>query len=289
MTDYDRVARLITFLDEHHTEQPDLARLADTAGLSPSQLHRLFSRWAAITPKHFLACVTFEHARRLLREGRSVLDTALSAGLSGPGRLHDLCLSLESASPGEIKGGSEPLKVVAGFAPTVFGTCLIGESRRGVCHLSFLDEGGETAAWADLQQRWPEASLQRNDAAALRLAVRVFRQSLDPSSRPALRAFVRGTPFQVQVWRALMRVRLGHLTTYGRLAEAVGHPTAARAVGAAVGRNPLAYLIPCHRVIRETGAIGEYHWGSTRKQIMVAYESARAAADDQAGKKAAYF
>jgi AraC family transcriptional regulator, regulatory protein of adaptative response / methylated-DNA-[protein]-cysteine methyltransferase len=276
MSDYERIARIMAFLDQHYTEQPDLALLAGKLGLSPSHFHRLFSTWAGITPKDFVRCLTFEHARRLLEAGQSVLETALDAGLSGPGRLHDLCISLESASPGEIQRRGAQWRIVAGFAPTLFGTCLIAEGPRGVCHLSFVDGGQEDSTWADLQERWPKAELSHNDAAAVDIAQQVFAQPADSMRHPPLRAFVKGTPFQVQVWRALLRVTPGRLTTYSRLAKMIDHPTAARAVGAAVGRNPLAWLIPCHRVIRETGVIGEYHWGSTRKKVMIAVEGARA-------------
>jgi AraC family transcriptional regulator, regulatory protein of adaptative response / methylated-DNA-[protein]-cysteine methyltransferase len=275
MNDYERIASVIAFLDQHYTEQPDLALLARMLDLSPSHFHRLFSTWAGVTPKDFIRCLTFEHVKRLLQQGQNVLQTALDAGLSGPGRLHDLCISLESASPGEIQQGGTKWEIVAGFVPTLFGTCLIGESPRGVCHLSFLDIHQEDLAWADLQQRWPKASLSRSDPAAQRISRQIFTQPPAATPRLPLRAFVKGSTFQVQVWRALLRVPPGQLTTYSRLAKMIGHPTAARAVGTAVGHNPIAFIIPCHRVIRETGIIGEYHWGTIRKKVMVALEGAR--------------
>jgi len=274
MDDYQRIARVIRYLDEDHRSQPDLATLAERAGLSPFHFHRLFSAWAGVTPKDFLQCLTLTHAKALLRAGQSVLDAALSAGLSGPGRLHDLCVSLEAASPGEWKSGGEGWTIVAGLADSPFGRCLIGESPRGICHLSFIEsiDGGTelTALAAD----WPRARVQRDDGAAARLASRVFERPDRAGSRPALRAWVRGTPFQVRVWRALLALPPGTLVSYGRLAAALGKPTAARAVGTAVGHNPLAYLIPCHRVIRETGVIGDYRWGRTRKRAIVAWEGA---------------
>jgi AraC family transcriptional regulator of adaptative response/methylated-DNA-[protein]-cysteine methyltransferase len=270
---YERIARVIRHLDEHHAEQPDLADLAAQAGLSPFHFHRLFSAWAGITPKDFLQCLTLAHARERLRAGESVLDTALNAGLSGPGRLHDLCVNLESASPGELKSGGAGWTLTAGFADTPFGTCLIGDGPRGVCHLSFLDSRNRNAALAVLQENWPNASLRRNDAAAARLAGRLFTRPAGAVSGAPLRAYVRGTAFQVRVWRALLRVRPGTLVTYGHLAAVVNQPAAARAVGTAVGQNPLAFLIPCHRVIRGTGVIGGYRWGPLRKRAILAWES----------------
>jgi AraC family transcriptional regulator of adaptative response/methylated-DNA-[protein]-cysteine methyltransferase len=273
MSDYERIARVIRHLDVRHAEQPDLACLAAVAGLSPFRFHRLFSAWAGITPKDFLQCLTLAHAQALLRKGTSVLDAALGAGLSGPGRLHDLCVILEAASPGEVKSGGEGWTLTAGFADSPFGRCLIGASPRGLCHLSFFDDDG-AAALAALHEHWPKARLQRDDAAAVRLADDIFAPPAAPPARPTLRAFVKGTAFQVRVWRALLQVPPGTLVSYGRLATALDNPAAARAVGTAVSHNPLAWLIPCHRVIRETGVIGEYRWGPARKRAMVAWESA---------------
>jgi AraC family transcriptional regulator, regulatory protein of adaptative response / methylated-DNA-[protein]-cysteine methyltransferase len=274
MNDYERIARVIRHLDDCHMEQPDLATLADLVGLSPYHFHRLFVAWAGITPKDFLQCLTLADARARLSQGANVLDAALAGGLSGPGRLHDLCVNLEAASPGELKSGGEGWTVSAGFAASPFGECLIAESPRGVCHLSFLDPGDVEVEWAGLKQLWPRARVWRDDAVAARLAERIFARQGGAHAEPALRGFVRGTAFQVRVWRALLRVRPGALVSYGRLAVAAGRPNAARAVGTAVGGNPLAYLIPCHRVIRETGVLGNYRWGAVRKRAMVAWEGA---------------
>jgi AraC family transcriptional regulator of adaptative response/methylated-DNA-[protein]-cysteine methyltransferase len=274
MNDYERIARVIRYLDERHAEQPDLARLAEVAGMSPFHFHRLFSAWAGITPKDFLQCLTLAHAKTLLREGQSVLDAALGSGLSGPGRLHDLCVILEAATPGEVKSGGADWTLSAGFADSPFGRCLIGESPRGLCHLSFVDAGDGAAELAALHENWPRARLQRDDANAARLAGRIFERPARRPARPALRAFVKGTAFQLRVWRALLQVPPGMLVSYGRLAAALEKPAAARAVGTAVGHNPLAWLIPCHRVIRETGVIGDYRWGPVRKRAMLAWESA---------------
>jgi len=195
------------------------------------------------------------------------------SGLSGPGRLHDLCISLEAASPGELKSGGEGWTISAGFADSPFGKCLVGESPRGICHLSFVGSEDGEAEWAALQEHWPRALLHRDDPAASQLALRVFERPARSHSRPALRAFVQGTAFQVRVWRALLQVQPGTLVSYGHLGASLDKPFAARAVGTALGQNPLAYLIPCHRVIRETGVIGDYRWGQVRKRAMVAWES----------------
>ena len=273
MNDYERVANVIRFLDRHHTEQPDLNQLAAAAGLSPFHFHRLFSAWAGVTPKDFLQCLTLEHVKRLLFEGQNVFDTALDVGLSGPGRLHDLCVTLEAASPGEIKNAGAGLHIDYGFVETPFGEALIAETKRGVCHLSFLNGQGRTGARDLLISQWPNANFNRTDARIAELAAKIFVQVRDDASDRPLRAFVRGTPFQLRVWRALLRVPPGSLTTYGRLAQAVGQSRAARAVGSAVGANPIAFIIPCHRVIRETGALGNYHWDPIRKRAIVGWEA----------------
>jgi AraC family transcriptional regulator of adaptative response/methylated-DNA-[protein]-cysteine methyltransferase len=273
MNDYERIAQVIRFLGASYVEQPDLTTLAGRAGLSQFHFHRLFATWAGVTPKDFLQCLTLAHAKELLCDGAPILDVALESGLSGPGRLHDLCVNLEAASPGELKSGGAGWTICFGFADSPFGKCLIAESPRGICHLSFVEN--EKTSLAELQSEWPQAKLKRDDSTAARLAARIFARPDDSHSQPALRAFVRGTPFQVRVWRALLQVQPGALTSYGRLAAAIDKPTTARAVGAAVGQNPLAYLIPCHRVIRETGVIGDYHWGPIRKRAIIAWESSQ--------------
>jgi AraC family transcriptional regulator of adaptative response/methylated-DNA-[protein]-cysteine methyltransferase len=273
-SNYERIARVIRYLDAHHAEQPSLADLAGHLGLSPFHFHRVFSDWAGVTPKDFLQCLTLAHARKLLEDGQSVLDSALEAGFSGPGRLHDLCVTLEAASPGELKSGGKGWRIPFGFAETSFGECLAAESPRGICFLAFVDDADRQTAQAALEETWPQAELARDDALGARLAAQVFNRSRPKNKRPALRAFVRGSAFQVRVWKALLRVPPGSLVTYGRLAAAIGEPSAARATGSAVGSNPLAYLIPCHRVIRETGVMGGYRWGPLRKRAMVAWETA---------------
>jgi AraC family transcriptional regulator of adaptative response/methylated-DNA-[protein]-cysteine methyltransferase len=273
MSDYERIAGVIRFLDQHRAEQPGLAKLAGRAGLSPFHFHRLFLRWAGITPKDFLQCLTLAHAQQLLADGNSVLDAALQSGLSGPGRLHDLCVTLESASPGQVKSGGEGWTIAYGFAGSPFGRCLLGQGPRGICHLEFVESGAGAVEPAGLQAHWPRARLQRDDARASLLAERIFARPSDTRPAPPLRAFVRGTPFQVRVWRALLQIRPGTLVSYGALAAGIGSSGAARAVGRVVAQNPLAYLIPCHRVIRETGAAGGYRWGRSRKLALLAWES----------------
>ena len=269
MNDYERVASVIRYLDLNHTAQPDLNELAQRIGLSPFHFHRLFSAWAGVTPKDFLQCLTLEHVKTLLQNGESVLDAAIGAGLSGPGRLHDLCVSLEAVSPGEMKRGGANLDMTFGFAPTPFGEALLAETSRGICHLSFPERKNVDL----LRKQWPHARLGRDDNRARQVAESIFAKGKRKSGRLPLRAFVRGTPFQVRVWRALLCVPSGSLVSYGRLAAAVGLPRAARAVGSAVGANPLAFIIPCHRVIRETGALGNYRWDPIRKRAMSGLEA----------------
>ena len=273
MNDYERIAGAIRFLDEHRADQPDLATLSARIGLSPSRFHHLFSAWAGATPKDFLQCLTLSHARELLRRGDNVLAAALDSGLSGPGRLHDLCVSLDAATPGEIKARGAGVTIQAGVAESPFGHCLIGETVRGICHLSFFDEGGRETAVAGMRAEWPLAAVDFSDDHAALLASKIFATGASPSS--PWKVFVRGTPFQHRVWRALLRVPPGTLVSYGKLAAAAGNPNASRATGTAVGGNAISFLIPCHRVIRETGISGHYRWGAVRKRAILAWESGR--------------
>lgn len=271
MNDYERVARIIGFLELNARAQPSLDELARFAGLSPSRLHHLFVRWAGVTPKEFLQCLTVTAARERLAAGASVLDTALTAGLSGPGRLHDLCVSLEAASPGEIKRGGEGLEIRSDIVKTPFGRCLIAETERGICHCAFVEEDGEENAREELTAAWPQARFGRWKNAA-----EFARQMFSPQAADTpVRLWVRGSEFQVLVWRALLRIPPGHLATYGQVAGAIGRPGSARAVGNAVGANQLACLIPCHRVIRESGVIGHYRWNGTRKRALLGRELSR--------------
>ena len=277
MSSYKRMDRIIRWLGEHHAEQPSLGELSALAGLSEFHFHREFVRWTGVTPKDFVQCLTLQHARERLGAGETVLDAALDAGLSGPGRLHDLCVTLEAATPGEIKNGGAGLKIVWGLAESPFGLALLGETERGICHLDFCEN---ESSFRKIQAAWPQASFVRNDEIAAERIEAIFHPRAAPAATRNLRATVRGTPFQIRVWRALLEIPVGSLTTYSRLAERIGHPGAARVVGTAVGANTLACLIPCHRVIRETGVISGYRWGVGRKRSLIAWEGASAQSRD---------
>lgn len=274
MSDFERIAKVIRYLDENHSQQPSLNELARAAGLSDFHFHRLFQRWAGVTPKDFLQCLTVEHAKQRLRDSANVFDSAMDAGLSGPGRLHDLLVTIEAASPGEFKTGGEGMTIEWGMAEGPLGLCSLGWNRRGICHLAFHNSEQDAASLTELRENWPLAQLQRSDSAARRQAKLIF--DPDASSPAPLKAFVRASPFQLRVWRALVRIPEGKVVSYRGIAAAVGSPLASRAVGAACGSNPIAYLIPCHRVIRETGVVQGYRWGTDRKRALLAWESARA-------------
>lgn len=271
MTTYERIEKVIRYVEAHASEQPDLPTLARVAGLSSSRFHRLFAKWAGTTPKDFVKYLTSEHAKSLLARSEDLLTASLESGLSGPGRLHDLFVTVEGVTPGEYKKGGEGVHVRYGFAESPFGEALIGWTDRGICAVEFVAE--RTAALKGLKGRWPKATLARSDTAAKARARRIF--ATGPSKQPLL---LSGTPFQVKVWEALLRIPAGRAVSYGELAKAVGKPKAARAVGSAVGANSIAYLIPCHRVLRSAGVAGEYRWGAARKKAILAWESALPAA-----------
>ncbi len=272
-SDYSRIEKAILDLDRNFRRQPSLDEMARKAGLSPYHFQRLFTRWAGISPKRFLQFLTAEHAGRLLRESGSVLDAAYGAGLSGPGRLHDLTVGICAATPGEIRSEGEGLTIVYAAHPSPFGECFVAVTRRGICGLSFLpaDEG---EALDELRRQWPRATFREDARATRRVAERIF-DPLRGRDLPPLTVFVRGTNFQVKVWEALVRIPPGRIVSYGDLAARLGAPGAARAVGSAVARNPVAFLVPCHRVIRKTGAFGDYRWGAARKKAILAWEAAR--------------
>jgi AraC family transcriptional regulator of adaptative response/methylated-DNA-[protein]-cysteine methyltransferase len=274
--DYERIARAIVYLEDHAVEQPSLGAVARAAGLSEFHFQRLFRRWAGVSPKRFLQFVTAQRAKRRLQGGGTVLETAYDVGLSGPGRLHDLLVSTEAVTPGEVRAAGTGVAIRWGRHATPFGDCLIATTPRGVCHLSFHD--GDIAPGLErLRHDWPAARLIRDQAGTARLVARVFGTGSRRSGAP-LALHVRGTNFQLKVWEALLRIPAAETTTYGTIAAAVDAPGAARAVGSAVGDNPIAFVIPCHRVLRGTGALGGYRWGLERKRAMLAWESARGAA-----------
>ena len=273
--DYDCVRRALAHLSEHWREQPDVAAVARAVGLSADGLTVLFRRWAGLTPKAFLQAITLDHARKLLRDSASVLDAAYEVGLSGPGRLHDLFVTHEAMSPGEWKTGGAGLTLRWGFHPCPFGTALVMATERGLAGLAFADAGEEQTVLADMQARWPNATYVHDQDGTAALARRVFDPSRWRPDQP-LRIVLIGTDFEVRVWETLMRVPLGRLTTYSDLAAKVCTTKAARAVGAAVGKNPVCFVVPCHRVIGKHGDLTGYHWGLTRKRAMLGWEAGQA-------------
>ena len=274
--DYDRVRRAVRFLEEHRAEQPSLDELAAVMGLSPHHCHRLFSRWVGTTPKRFLQALTAEHAKRALAESRSVLDATFDAGLTSPGRLHDLMVTLEAVSPGEYRAGGDGLEMRWGVHPTPFGDAFLAVTGRGLAAFEFLAGRRPAEAAADLAAAWPAATVLHDPAATGPVAGRVFPARGFRPEGP-FHLLVRGTNFQVRVWQALLRVPPGAVISYGDLARRLGKPGAARAVGGAVGANPIGYLIPCHRVVREATGLGHYRWGAERKHALLAWEAARGA------------
>lgn len=249
--------------------------LSERVGMSPDHFQRVFKSWVGISPKQFLKYLTLEYAKHRLNQDQSVLDAALDSGLSGPSRLHDLFISLEAITPGEYKNGSEGLDINYGMHPTPFGVSVLAVCERGLCGSFFLPEKDEVLAEEAVNEYWPNARIERADTKTEGLARRLF--SRTDTFKDPLRLFVRGTPFQVQVWRALLEIPSGSLCTYSDLAESVGRPSALRAVASAVGDNPISWLIPCHRVIRKGGNLGGYRWGLPRKKVMVAWEASRRA------------
>jgi AraC family transcriptional regulator of adaptative response/methylated-DNA-[protein]-cysteine methyltransferase len=274
--DYAVVRRAIAFVGEHWRAQPEIDAIAAAAGVNASELHHLFRRWAAITPKGFLQALTLEHARRLLRDSASVLEAAFEVGLSGPGRLHDLFVTHEAMSPGEWKTGGAGLTMSYGFHPSPFGTALVMTTPRGLAGLAFADPGEEEAALADMKGRWPKANFLEDRLRTSALARRIFDAALWRADQP-LRMVLIGTDFEVRVWETLLKIPMGRAMTYSDIARRLGATNAARAVGAAVGKNPLSFVVPCHRVLGKDGALTGYHWGLTRKRAMLGWEAGRTA------------
>jgi AraC family transcriptional regulator of adaptative response/methylated-DNA-[protein]-cysteine methyltransferase len=275
--DYVVVRRAVAFISERWRAQPDVEAIAHACGVTPDELYYLFRRWAGLTPKEFVAALTLDHARKLLRDAASVLDAAYEVGLSGPGRLHDLFVTHEAMSPGEWKSGGEGLWLTYGFHPSPFGIALVIATERGLAGLAFADPGEETGALDDMRGRWPRAQFREDAACTAPFARRIFDPALWRRDRP-LRVVMIGTDFEVRVWETLLKIPMGLATTYSDIATKIRAPRAARAVGAAVGKNPISFVVPCHRVLGKGGDLTGYHWGLTRKRAMLGWEAGKAGA-----------
>ena len=271
---YDRMAKAIVFIRQNYLDHPDLATIAHHVNLSEYHFQRLFTQWAGISPKRFSRYLTLEYAKSKIATTKSLLELSVESGLSGPGRLHDLFVTIEAMSPGEFKSGGRGLKSYYGIHGTPFGRCLIANTARGICTLRFLDNADKELALRQLGVEWPHADIVCDQQTTAKICDRIFYTAC----QSPLTLHIKGTNFQMQVWRALLQIPFGELTTYQGLAAAIGKPTAARAIGNAVGRNPVGYLIPCHRVIRGTGEIGGYRWGLDRKTVLLGWEAGRSEA-----------
>jgi AraC family transcriptional regulator of adaptative response/methylated-DNA-[protein]-cysteine methyltransferase len=278
LRDYDSVRRAIAFISEHWRAQPTIESMADAAGVTPDELHHLFRRWAGLTPKAFMQALTLDHAKGLLRDSASVLDAALDSGLSGPGRLHDLFVTHEAMSPGEWKNGGAGMTLAYGFHPSPFGTAIVIASGRGLAGLAFADASEEQAALADMRRRWPRATFLEDHAGTAALAQRIFDTKLWCADQP-LRVVLIGTDFEVRVWETLLKIPMGRAVSYSDIASNLSRPKASRAVGAAVGKNPISFVVPCHRALGKSGALTGYHWGITRKQAMLGWEAGQVGAN----------
>ena len=270
--DYRRVEDAIVYLEKHYREQPSLEETAGSVHLSEYHFQRLFTRWVGISPKRFLQYLTKEHAKELLEESESVLDTAYATGLSGPGRLHDLFVTCEAVTPGDYKNRGEDLEISYGFHPSPFGECLLALTDKGICSLIFVEEEDRKEALAELKKRWAKARLREDPERTAPVVEQIFRR-LDGGESEPLSLYLEGTNFQIKVWEALLRIPSGRVVSYEDLAVSVGMPKAARAVSNAVARNPLPVIIPCHRVIRKMGDFGGYRWGTARKKALLGWEA----------------
>lgn len=272
--DYNRIERAILFLEENYHRQPELSEVAQSVHLSEFHFQRLFRRWAGISPKRFTQFLTLQHAKRLLEGSHSVLDATYDAGLSSPGRLHDLFVNIEAMTPGEFKAQGAGLSVRYGYHWSPFGECLLCVTERGICGLGFVDAGRRTRILGDFRSRWPQAHWQESSRLTQPYINRIFGDKKQNGQRP-ITLLLQGTNFQIKVWEALLKIPMGSVVPYQDLAIKVCSARAARAVGSAVGANPIAFLIPCHRVIRKAGGMGGYHWGTARKKAILAWEAAR--------------
>ncbi len=272
--DYERIAQAIAYLENHFQEQPSLDEAAASVHLSKYHFQRLFKRWAGVTPAQFTHYLTVEYAKERLRASRSVFDTTLDAGLTSPGRLHDLFVNFEAVTPGEYKKYGKDLEIFYGFHPTPFGECLLAKTQRGICALRFVIPGGREDVISQLKREWPQAVFVETPAKTQSIVEKVFAPT-QTDGRREFHLVIRGTNFQIQVWRALLDIPSGALVSYQDVAGVVSTPTAARAAANAIANNPIGYLIPCHRVISKVGTTHRYRWGATRKKAILGWEASR--------------
>ncbi len=268
--DYKRIETIILFLEKNFQKKPDLKQIAHTVNLSEYHLHRLFRRWAGITPKHFLQLLNLEHAKQLMKNPGSLLDVTNNSGLSSAGRLHDLFVTIEAMTPDEFRNHGRHLKISYGFFPSPFGTCFAAVTGRGICRLAFIEQDNEQKMVRVFKKEWYQADVRENTSVVKPFVDRIFGPSYPSSPLPL---HLKGTNFQVKVWQALLGIPADRLASYEQIAQGIGRPKAVRAAANAVAHNPVAFLIPCHRVIRKTGALGGYRWGLARKKAILAWEA----------------
>lgn len=272
IANYSRIAEAIGYIKENFKSQPGLEEVAEKIHVSPFHFQRMFTEWAGVSPKKFLQFITVEHAKKMLKENQaSLFDTAFETGLSGTGRLHDLFINIEGMSPGEYKNGGEDLSINYSFAESPFGNILVASTPKGICHLAFADD--ERKALELLQNMFPRATYRQMVDMTQQNVLYIFTH--DWSQLSQIKLHLKGTAFQLKVWEALLKIPMGRLATYGGIASQIQQPSASRAVGAAIGDNPVAFLIPCHRVIQSSGVFGQYHWGAVRKTAMIGWEAAQ--------------
>jgi AraC family transcriptional regulator, regulatory protein of adaptative response / methylated-DNA-[protein]-cysteine methyltransferase len=270
--DYQRIEKAILFLEKNAFRRPDLREVAQSVNLSEYHFQRLFKRWAGISPKRFLQALTLEHAKEALKDSGSLLNVTYEAGLSSPGRLHDLFVNMEAVTPDEFRKQGASLKIRYGFHPSPFGECLVAVTERGISNLAFVPQGDRTKVIRELKKQWKHAEVLEDGSATKVYADRIFGAA---KTDTPLTLHPKGTNFQIKVWQALLKVPRGSVTSYEGIAQQINRPSAVRAVANAVAHNPVAYLIPCHRVIRKTGAVGGYRWGSARKKAILAWEAGK--------------
>ncbi|NDV43817.1 methylated-DNA--[protein]-cysteine S-methyltransferase [Flagellimonas sediminis] len=276
---YNRIAKAIAFIQEHFQEQPSLGEIAETIHVSPYHFQRLFTEWAGVSPKKFMQYISVEHAKQLLKQkGTTLADVAWDTGFSGTGRLHDLFVGIEGMTPGEFKNGGENLFINYSFAESPFGKMIVASTEKGICHMSFMEDA--QLAFNELKSRFPNAHYQQLLDKHQQDGLFIFQH--DWSKLDQIKLHLNGTPFQLKVWETLLKIPMGSLVTYGDIAQKIEKPNASRAVGTAIGNNPVAFLIPCHRVIQSTGKIGGYMWGNTRKTAIIGWEAAQTDANMEA-------